>query len=332
MLYYFFILVAFKDRQQIQNAIKWFVGLTLFMIPFSSVNFYFLGGKEQVDPQYWLDPREIFRFIRGTEGLLVAIVLVGLLLFYVFGEIRKHQVLLYILFGILLITVIMIQTRAVWLAAAVGIGAIGVLITLRLIRGRLPRQSLVLLIISGTLLLFTFSILVVSRASTIYTTAANELSFFQNPLADHTASWRLAGWQQELQKAMQNPLLGQGLGGYSEWFDGQIWQRVTIHNDYIMYFSKFGVIGLLLLFSGIFFWYLEMGRYTRVETDKYYKLLSRAIQIGVLMHMFFACFYYFTIFFWMLLAAGTVLARRNVSNKLVPQQEGINPATEASNT
>lgn len=327
MLYYYFILVVFKGKQQIQSIAKWFTWSTLVMILFSFIDFYFLGGKERVAPQFWGDPRQIFRFIRATEGLLAAFVLIGLLLFYMFGEIRKRLVLLYTTFGILLATIIMIQTRVVWLATIVGAGVLGAQITFRLIRKRLPRRSLTLLIIGATTLLLSAFILVPSRASSIfYTTIAKELVFFRNPLEDPTGSWRLKGWRQELEKAVQSPLLGQGLGGYSEWFDGFNWQRVAVHNDYIMYFSKFGTIGLLLLFSGIFFWYYEMGRYTRVEENRYYKLLSRAIQISVLMHMAFAFFYYFTLFFWMLLAVGTALSRTNIpANR---QLDETNPTAE----
>lgn len=329
MLYYYYILVVFKDKQHIQIIAKWFTWSTLVMILFSFIDFYFLGGKERVAPQLWGDPRQIFRFIRATEGLLAALVLIGLLSFYIFGEVRKRLVILYVIFGVLLITIIMIQTRVVWLATIVGASVLGAQITFRLLKKRLPRRSIALLIIGSTTLLISAFILIPSRASSIiYTTIAKELVFFQNPSEDPTGSWRLRGWRQELEKAVQNPILGQGLGGYSEWFDGINWQRVAVHNDYIMYFSKFGFMGLLLLFSGILFWYYEMERYTRVEENRYYKLLSRVIQIGVLMHMAFAFFYYFTIFFWMLLAVGTALSRTNVLSKSVPQLDETNLTAE----
>ncbi len=116
---------------------------------------------------------------------------------------------------------------------------------------------------------------------------------------------------------MKHPIIGEGLGGYSKWFYGHTLQRVAVHNGYIMYFSKFGIIGLLLLLTGVAFWYIEMHRYVRMESDRYYKLLSFAIQICVFMHLIYAFFFDFTIFFWVLLAAGTILTRKLGHGRLV---------------
>ena len=45
--------------------------------------------------------------------------------------------------------------------------------------------------------------------------------FLQSPEEDATASWRLTAWKQEVERSKENPIIGEGLGGYSEWFDGQ---------------------------------------------------------------------------------------------------------------
>jgi len=320
LLYYFFMLSTFKDSQQIQRLARWFLYLTLLMVPIKFVYFYLLGGKEQVPSILFEDPRMIFRFVNSTESLLIAFAMVTIILFYMFGEIGSPQIIIYGTIAVLLISLIVTQTRSVWLAAAAGLAAIGGKIALQLVRGRIPRPSLFL--INAVLLLLGFASLIASQASPdIYTTIGRSASLFQDPLKDPTAHWRLVGWKQELERAMQSPLIGQGLGGYSEWFDGQQWQRVAIHNGYIMHFSKFGVIGLFLMFTGIFFWYLEMMRYARVERKRRYRLIGHAIQICTLMHLVFAFFFDFTIFFWMLLAAGTVLARKHHSDKSVPPNE-----------
>ncbi len=129
----------------------------------------------------------------------------------------------------------------------------------------------------------------------------------QNPESDATASWRLSAWRQELQKSKENPIIGEGLGGYSEWFDGKNWQRVMVHNGYIMTFSKFGAVGVILLFSSLFFWYKEMNQYIKVEKESHYKFIGIAIQVAVFMHLIYIVFYDFTMFYWILLGLGSSL-------------------------
>ncbi len=318
MLYYFFVSTTFKNQQQIQWLLRWLVYLILLMVPVKFVYFYFLGGKEQLPPLLFEDPRTSFRFINATEGLLVAFVLIGLLLFYMLGGIKGHHVSLYSIFGVLLLSLITTQTRSVWLASVSGLALLGVQVALRLARGKVPRQTFILF--NTALVLLIISPFIASQLNTeIYEVITTSALFFRNPLGDPTGSWRLIGWQQELEKAMQSPLWGHGMGGYSEWFDGVQWQRVAVHNGYLMHFTKFGIVGLLLLFAGIFFWYLEMAKYIRIEKQRNYKLLGHAIQIFILMHLVFALFYDFTIFFWILLASGTVLTKRG-SSKAGPQE------------
>ncbi|MEM2045930.1 MAG: hypothetical protein QXO20_07145 [Candidatus Bathyarchaeia archaeon] len=315
MLYYFFILVTFKDEQQIRRLAEWFLYLTVFMVPFHYVDFYFLGKKERMLPLLLEDPRFEFRFINATEGLLAAFALISLLLFYLFGEIKRRTIAFYGVLGILSLSLIVAQIRSVWLAAITGLVMLGIRIVHRFIQGRVAQQ--VLSLISALSIVAILSLFLVNQAnSNLYAVLLKSASFFQNPREDPTGSWRLIGWQQELERSMKNSLLGQGLGGYSEWFDGQQWQRVAVHNGYIMFFSKFGIIGLFLVFFGLFSWYLEMLKYTRIERERYYKLLSHALQICVLMHLIFALFYDFTIFFWMLLAIGTVLVRKRASKEV----------------
>ena len=127
---------------------------------------------------------------------------------------------------------------------------------------------------------------------------------------------------------MKRPIFGQGLGGYSEWFDGQQWQRVAVHNGYIMHLSKFGIVGLLLLFTSLVRWYAETSKYVRIEKNSYYKLLGYAIQISVFMHLIYAFFYDFTIFFWILLAIGTVLARGYLIDRSVSLDTSTQPKVE----
>jgi O-antigen ligase len=185
----------------------------------------------------------------------------------------------------------------------------------RFVLRKLPVQAV--LLGHGALLLVLLSAVALRPNVGIYRSIARSALFFQDPLADPTGAWRLAGWQQELKTAFEHPLTGQGLGGYSEWFDGRQWQRVAIHNDYIMYFSKFGVVGILLLAAALGSWHVETMSVVHSEGDRYWELTMRVLQICVLMHMVFASFFTFSVFFWILLGAGTVLVREKHSSHTV---------------
>jgi len=308
ILCYYFVLMNFKSKRQIRDLVQTGLWLLLFALAFRFVDYYLLGGMGRLEWWALEDPRARFRFIGANTNLLVAWALILLILFYVFGAIKKSQFLFYAGFGLLSTVIIVPQTRSVWLAAAVGIAIVMTFIGSHFARRGLPLQGVFLAHI-----VLLIAILLPLVASLVGGELVNKIiqsaSFIKNPTNDPTGYWRLLGWQQELEKAMQQPFLGQGLGGYSEWFDGQTWQQVAVHNGYIMHFSKFGISGLAVLFVALASWYKEVTKYIRLEKGRYYKLLASGFQICVFMNLVFAFFYDFTIFFWIVVAIGTALVR-----------------------
>jgi hypothetical protein len=315
MFFYFFIVATVGDRQGVWQFAKWFLACVLVMIGFHFCYYYFLGGKELVPAPYWQDHRQIFRFIRAREVLLVAFALVGLLLLQVVEETKRRIGLLYSVSAVLGAVVVITQIRSVWLALAMALPLVVGSLSVRFVLRGLPIQA-VLLLNASLLLIGSLGLLAPIVGREVYSSVARSVSFFENPAEDPTGSWRLMGWRQELIVAMENPILGRGLGGYSEWFDGQVWQRVAVHNGYIMVFSKFGAIGTALLGISVALWLWEMAQYAHGEEDERYRLLGYAIQVCVVMHLVFSFFFDFTIFFWILLGAGTVLVRKYRSARL----------------
>jgi hypothetical protein len=72
---------------------------------------------------------------------------------------------------------------------------------------------------------------------------------------------------------------------------------------------KLGGLGLALFLATISLWGLELTRFIRREPDRYFRLLAKAIAVAMVMSAAFAFFYDFTVAFWVLLGAGTVLVR-----------------------
>jgi O-Antigen ligase len=293
ILYYFFILLSFHHKNDVPWFLKWVSFFISVMIIERFVLFFFF--RDDLAETGYL----AFRFINATEALLVAFLLILTLLFSLNSKIRKLNLGFYFLFFILSSIIIVIQHRSVWLAAVGGLFAIYILSK--------KKSMKVLFYIGLTIfLLVTFAPFVSQFVGVNLNEALKKSAIFlQSPEEDSTASWRLIAWRQELIKTKKNPIIGEGLGGYSEWFDGQNWSRVMVHNGYIMTFSKFGVVGIFLLFSGLYFWYKEMNQYVKNENELYYKFIAMALQIAVFMHLIYTAFYDFTMFFWVLLSLGS---------------------------
>jgi len=69
-----------------------------------------------------------------------------------------------------------------------------------------------------------------------------------NPSSDPTASWRIEGWDYQVEQLKNSGrlLFGEGFGGYYFWeFDGKL-LRVSPHNAYIQMALKLGVLGLVI--------------------------------------------------------------------------------------
>jgi O-antigen ligase len=64
--------------------------------------------------------------------------------------------------------------------------------------------------------------------------------------ATGTGAWRMAGQAAAYEAFLENPLLGQGIGGYWDWSIGGEYQRVYPHNQYLSIMTKTGTVGLVL--------------------------------------------------------------------------------------
>jgi O-antigen ligase len=329
ILYYLSIVAAFRTKEQIRGLARWFLPFLAVMVLYNAIDYYFLGGMARAP---YHDYRTPFRFIPASQTALVVFGLIAVLLSYVIGVWKKRHLLAYLTLGGLAAIIVVTQHRSVWLAAAIGLAAAGSLAAMWFVWKKLPVQTIFMLNAVPVLLIVGALAAGVLRGD-IYEHVLQSASFFEDPTQDPTGAWRLTGWQQEMEKAMQHPLFGEGFGGYSQWFDGYKWLRVWVHNGYIMYFSKLGAAGMLLLLGLIICWFVEMCKYGNRERDRYYRWLGYALQACVLAHLVYAFFFEFTVFFWILLAAGTVLVReqrRHLRAAIPPGERTYPPGIQAA--
>ena len=300
VIFYFFVVAIFDNREKIASLMKWFMWLIILMLIVHFLDFYIIGHV------LVSTGRRTFRFITSYESLIISFALLALIVsnmsrnVFLKGVVIKNVTLI-----ALLAAVIFTQHRSVWVAMAAGL--VYACLLLRRLSIKLVLAGIVVLLLMVFLAPFIENTLSVD----IFESVRKSAAFITNPSSDPTGSWRVIGWKQEIEAAMKNPIFGQGLGGYSSWVANRKLLRVAVHNGYIMYFSKFGLIGCVLFFTGLFCWYRGMISYLRLEKNKLNKFLGQIILVCIFTHLIYSIFYSFSIFFWILLSMGTVLTQTN---------------------
>jgi O-antigen ligase len=339
-LFLFFFLAIYRDRLAVKKFLAYAAALICIMPVVRGVLFYVLGGRAAFMDQFVgssvLSTQAGFRFIQAGEAALVSSVAVGLLMFAAAEESRKRRYALLLVATALLIVIAIVQVRTAWLTAFVGISLGSILVT-RFLRNAaisltVTAVAVVLADPVGSLVRSAFEAPAeialsqsggtqhsasppdqaptAAQSEALRGSLAYSTTFLRDPAADVTAAWRLVLWRQALVSAKEHPLIGQGLGGY--------WRNVgpngepanqLPHNGFLAVLVKLGGVGLALLLLGGSLWCLELVRYIRQEQEPYFRLLAKVVVVVVAMSATFACFYDFTVAFWVLLAAGSVLVR-----------------------
>lgn len=103
----------------------------------------------------------------------------------------------------------------------------------------------------------------------------------------NSLSWRLNLWRFALDLALERPLLGLGLGGFSDQSPRLVGFPVTPHNDFVRVFVEMGILGLgaFLWLWGALAW--RLGRFWRHAADRRRSLLAAtlgAVAAGYLMN------------------------------------------------
>ena len=141
--------------------------------------------------------------------------------------------------GLFLSLVIITNHRSVWIT-----GVFGLLLLFGLHREKtvfFGKAVVTSMVVLGLLCVAVIS--VPKFGSTVLKGASGII----DPYSDRTASWRIAGWQKQLDRIMkENPLFGEGLGGYYSWSHRGSKVETSPHNAYLQMILKFGLIGLII--------------------------------------------------------------------------------------
>jgi O-antigen ligase len=281
------------------------------------VRFYLLGGQqpfvESFEGSDDLYRQAQYRFLQAGDSIMVAVVATGLYVFAAAGAIQRQRKQVLAFCFLLFLVVVIVQVRSTWVALAVGLA-----LTPLLTRKWLASLSAVTAIVPVFLIVSLYNV----QGQHFLATITKSAVFVGDSTADETATYRQVLWLQAWEQALENPILGSGLGGYYNNV-GPNGAPVTapLHNGYLTLFLKFGAVGALLFTGAVILWLHEVVDFARSERCQHDKLLAGAFAVSAVMLATFAFFYDFGIPFWIVLGLGTALVNRRragVARQLVP--------------
>ncbi|TFB13950.1 hypothetical protein E3V33_00125 [Candidatus Marinimicrobia bacterium MT.SAG.4] len=210
-----------------------------------------IGWKGHSD---WGRSEAMFAQANSLGGYL-SIILVLLIVFYIYEKRLRRSIVLYFFFLLIFTTFITTYSRASWGSFFISTCLFLFLVGLKHIKVLLPK---LITLLSGMAMIFMLlsevpESNVLSRVQSI--TAENHMpAGLQSRIAIWIPAWKLA---------VENPLIGTGVGTYHIAFHSksetdytvQIWMA---HNDYVQFLSEIGFIGTTAIIAFLIF-YLYYG-------------------------------------------------------------------------
>jgi len=122
-----------------------------------------------------------------------------------------------------------------------------------------------------------------------------------------TVGWRLKGWANLFDQSLtNNPVFGEGFGAYYNIY-GIEYEGVPPHNDWLIIFSKMGLIGLAMFILIVYRFYRIGFMYIRLSKDKMNQAYMKAFLGIFLAGLVAGTFFFFIPFMWVAAGLQTTL-------------------------
>lgn len=114
---------------------------------------------------------------------------------------------------------------------------------------------------------------------------------FIDPSADPTSAWRLMIWRAQINKVINNPILGEGFGGY--WgvsIPAYGYVNVSPHNYYVQTMIKLGLVGLALYSVIALKLFLKLKYFLKIAKRKFnpeLPLIILGFCVIITMHIYY---------------------------------------------
>lgn len=313
-LFFFLVIEIVQTATQLRRVLLTFLGGAV-MVLILGISKLAAGTGESL--LYGL-----VRYLTGQSGmyLVIAAIIVLCLQRFLRSQAFVALALLACVIGIFLS-----QQRSVWIAFAVTVGLIVVLDA----KGELVPRALIVragvAIGLFVLLVFLLAPFQNQTAQFVESSTTRLIVGLQDPLADPTAAWRLAGWEEAINSFLSNPILGTGFGEPFDWYSGRALVENRPHNTYLTILIKTGLTGIVpFLFIVLsFYWYALRAFWRATDLPHKAVLLTLiAAHVGLSVFGIFNLLLespYLAIFYWGIMGVLVAVEQR----RLVFSPQGI---------
>ena len=302
--------VYFPVVYTIKNMYQFKKFLNIFLFVVISYLTYLFSWRFFIQFQGDLGEMLRSRLMGADLALLVVSIFVFCLIFLLSGTAKKHRVSL-ILFTFFCAVLIPFGARTGWIAWSIST----VFVVFILLRERGLKAYLPFLIFSTALLILFWYLGLFTTGGRLDPDADQGLIFLtEQGQQKGTAGWRLMGWSRIIEQSLRESFIfGQGFGEYYDIF--YFYEKgVPPHNDWLIIFSKMGLIGLIMFVIILIQFYKTGFNYIKQTNDKKSQAYMKGLLVVFLTGLVGGTFFFFFPFTW--LAAGLQTALLNISREV----------------
>ncbi len=290
-----YILIFFLITNNLDKKKDFNLFIHLFFIISSLVSIYTIIQYYGFDP-YLSDLRSLTSTIGQKNWIsnYLAMIFPVMFSYFLLEQTKKNKVLYFILLSILYATLMICQSRGIWISISLTIIlAIYIIIKYNILKIFQKNKKWL------TLLLATFLIITVIYSTdnplnkSAITVPQRALSIFDEQ--DPSINTRILMWRTTFEMIKDKPIFGSGIGtfkmnylNYQAEFlkDNPYYIKYSgkageAHNEYIQMWSELGIIGLWIFLLIIFVFYKLVWEFLKEEKDNKKKLTCLGLFLGI---------------------------------------------------
>jgi len=295
----FFLITNNLDKKANINSF-----IQLFFIVSSLVSIYTIMQYYGFDP-YLSDFHSLTSTIGQKNWIsnYLAMIFPIVFSYFLLEQTKKNRILYFFLLSILYITLMICQSRGIWISISFTlILAIYIIFKFKLFKiFQENKRWLILLLISFLIITAIYSTDNPLNKSAI-TVPQRALSTFDKQ--DPSINTRILIWKNTLQMIQDNSILGSGIGTFKmNYLDYQAeflkndtsyikysGKAREAHNEYLQIWAELGIIGLGIFLLIIFVFYNSVWKFLKKEKDIKNKLVSWGLALGITCYLFHSLF------------------------------------------
>ena len=290
-----YFLIYFIIINNVENEKQFFSFITLLFITSFIISIY------TIIQYYGLDPylRELGALTStiGQKNWIsnyLALIFPIIFSFFLLEEIKKNKILLFLLLSIIYTTIIICQSRGIWISISLTlIFAIYIITKFNLLKIFQENKKWLIILLSVFLIITIIYSTDNPLNKSLLTLPQRALSTFDEK--DPSINTRFLIWKNTLQMIKDKPLLGSGIGTFKmNYLDYQAeffrdnpdsikyytFPREA-HNEYLQIGTELGLLGMGLFMAIIFIFYSTVLNFLKKEQNSKNRLVCWGLMMGI---------------------------------------------------